>query len=181
MKKIVLLITLMCAFVAVFAKVASDNTNNEIWVDRYHNETPVPELVDNCYPKSCQTRQVSLTQFSGLATWFDATKNNAWYTQPNKWGKAIKFYGAAGPLLRRLMGHEWMAKPYSVIVTSEATGIAVRVWITDFCGCGGRASNKNDTRAIDLAPAVWDALGVDLSRGVMKVTIEVEQELSGKN
>lgn len=109
----------------------------------------------------------------GLATWYDATKNNAWYTLPNKWGDAIKFYGAAGPKLRKIMGHKYMGKPYAIRVTSILTGESVKVWVSDYCGCQGKKNDPDDTRLIDLAPEVWDRLGVDLGRGVMKVSIEI--------
>ncbi len=110
---------------------------------------------------------------SGLATWYDASKNNAWYTAPNKWGDAFEMYGAAGPALRRAMGHKWMREPYAVRITSKKTGESAKVWITDYCGCQGREKDPDDTRLIDLAPAVWEKLGVDLSKGVMKVTLEI--------
>lgn len=109
----------------------------------------------------------------GRATWYDATKNNAWYTQPNKWGKAVKLYAAAGPALRRVVGHKYMRKPYAIWVKSKKTGIEVKVWVVDWCGCWGRKSDPLDTRLIDLAPAVWEKLGVPLGQGVMKVEIRI--------
>lgn len=109
----------------------------------------------------------------GRATWYDATKNNAWYTQPNKWGKAVKLYAAAGPALRRVIGHKYMRKPYAIWVKSKKTGIEVRVWVVDWCGCWGRKKDPLDTRLIDLAPAVWEKLGVPLGQGVMKVEIRI--------
>lgn len=109
----------------------------------------------------------------GRATWYDATKNNAWYTQPNKWGKAVKLYAAAGPALRRVIGHKYMRKPYAIWVKSKKTGIEVKVWVVDWCGCWGRKSDPLDTRLIDLAPAVWEKLGVPLGQGVMKVEIRI--------
>lgn len=111
--------------------------------------------------------------FNGIATWYDATKNNAWYTRENKWGESIELYAAAGPALRKRMGHSYMAKPYPLDITSSYSGKTVRVWVTDFCACGGKAKDPNDTRLIDLSPAVWDALGVPLGLGVTRVTIEV--------
>ena len=109
----------------------------------------------------------------GLATWYDATKNNAWYTLPNKWGDAIKLYGAAGPKLRKIMGHKYMGKPYAIRITSLVSGESAKVWVADYCGCQGRKKDPDDTRLIDLAPEVWERLGVDLGRGVMKVSIEI--------
>ena len=108
----------------------------------------------------------------GRATWYDATKNNAWYTQPNKWGKAVKLYAAAGPALRRALGGiKWQMKPRAIWVESVKTGERVKVWVVDWCGCHGRKNDSLDTRLVDLAPAVWEKLGVDLGRGVMKVRI----------
>lgn len=109
----------------------------------------------------------------GRATWYDATKNNAWYTRPNKWGKAVKLYAAAGPALRRVIGHKYMRKPYAIWVKSKKTGIEVKVWVVDWCGCWGRKNDPLDTRLIDLAPAVWEKLGVPLGQGVMKVEIRI--------
>jgi hypothetical protein len=107
----------------------------------------------------------------GLATWYDATRNNAWYTQPNKWGKAVKLYAAAGPALRAVIGHKYMREPKAIWVESVKTGVRVRVFVVDWCGCHGRKNDPLDTRLIDLAPAVWERLGVELGRGVMKVEI----------
>jgi len=45
--------------------------------------------------------------------------------------------------------------------------------VADYCGCQGRKKDPDDTRLIDLAPEVWERLGVDLGRGVMKVSIEI--------
>ena len=109
----------------------------------------------------------------GRATWYDATKNSAWYTRPNKWGKAVKLYAAAGPALRRVIGHKYMRKPYAIWVKSKKTGIEVKVWVVDWCGCWGRKNDPLDTRLIDLAPAVWEKLGVPLGQGVMKVEIRI--------
>ena len=107
----------------------------------------------------------------GRATWYDASKNNAWYTRPNKWGKAIGLYAAAGPALRSMIDQKWMMKPVAIWVRSYLTGKRVKVWVVDWCGCYGRKSDPLDTRLVDLAPAVWEKLGVPLGRGVMKVEI----------
>ena len=109
----------------------------------------------------------------GRATWYDATKNNAWYTRPNKWGKAVKLYAAAGPALRQIIGHKYMRKPYAIWVKSKKTGVEVKVWVVDWCGCWGRKNDPLDTRLIDLAPAVWEKLGVPLGQGVMRVEIRI--------
>jgi hypothetical protein len=110
-----------------------------------------------------------LPTLHGIATHYDATRHGetAWYTRAG-----IKFYGAAGPDLRREKTHEWRNK-YRVIVSSKITGRAVIVWIVDYCECRGGDKKPGNDRLIDLAPAVWDALGVPLGRGVMPVTIEI--------
>ena len=109
----------------------------------------------------------------GRATWYDATKNNAWYTRPNRWGKAVKLYAAAGPALRQIIGHKYMRKPYAIWVKSKKTGVEVKVWVVDWCGCWGKKNDPLDTRLIDLAPAVWEKLGVPLGQGVMRVEIRI--------
>ena len=105
----------------------------------------------------------------GIATHFDATRNgsSSWYTRAG-----IEFYGAAGPDLRDEVVHEWRNK-YRVIVTSERTGRSLIVWIVDFCECRGGDKNPKNDRLVDLAPAVWNALGVPLHLGVTPVTIEL--------
>jgi hypothetical protein len=62
-------------------------------------------------------------------------------------------------------------KPRAIWVESVKTGKRVKVWVVDWCGCYGRKNDALDTRLVDLAPAVWHALGVDLGLGVMKVRI----------
>ena len=107
----------------------------------------------------------------GIATWFDATRNNAWYTRHNKWGKSIKYYIAAGPALRELIPNKWLMKPVAVRITSVLTGKSVIAYVVDWCSCGGYKKVKNDTRVADLSPALFRALGLPLGRGVMKVDI----------
>jgi hypothetical protein len=101
---------------------------------------------------------------SGIATWYDAERNGqtAWYTR-----EGIAFYGAAGPALRELRPHRYLER-YRILLTSERTGRTVLVWVVDWCSCAGAGS----PRLIDLAPTVWDALGVPLSRGITPITIE---------
>lgn len=105
----------------------------------------------------------------GRATWFDAQRGgqSAWYTRKN-----IVLYGAAGPAMREIVPHKWRNQ-YEIIVTSKLTGISAIVTVVDFCECLGGDENPDNDRLIDLAPAVWDALGVPLWRGVTAVTIEI--------
>lgn len=115
---------------------------------------------------------------NGLATHYDAKLNNAWYTRKqggparNQDEGPYAFYGAAGPELRLHHNFNFGMKPYPVLVTSILTERSVLVWVVDWCDCQGRKI-KGDERLIDLAPAVWDALGVPKSRGVMKITLAI--------
>ena len=110
-----------------------------------------------------------LPTIHGIATHFDAERDgqSAWYTR-----EGIDFYGAAGPALRREREHRWLGR-YRALVTSEATGRAVLVWIVDFCECRGGDKKPGNDRLVDLSPAVWHALGVPLGRGVTRVTVEL--------
>jgi hypothetical protein len=105
----------------------------------------------------------------GIATHYDAERKGetTWYSRAG-----IKFYGAAGPDLRAEVPHRWRNK-YRVLVTSERTGRSLIVWIADFCECRGGDKNPKNDRLVDLAPAVWNALGVPLHLGVTPVTIEL--------
>lgn len=115
------------------------------------------------------TRTKSPLVLSGRATWFDAERHgqSAWSTR-----EEIDFYGAAGPALRSEREHRWRGR-YRVLVTSKATGRSLLVWIVDFCECRGGDRNPKNDRLVDLAPAVWDSLGVPLGIGVTPVTIEL--------
>lgn len=111
----------------------------------------------------------------GIATWYNAKLNNAWYTRANKWGKAIKFYVAAGPALRDVVRQRYMMKPFPIWITSRLTGKVVKAWVVDWCGCHGYKKDPNDTRLADFSPAIWEALGVRLGRGVMPVEITLDK------
>lgn len=139
-----------------------------------------------------QPVEMANLKVSGVATWYNAKENNAWYTRTTEWGKRVVYYAAAGPALRRFIEQQlgkdinwgvttWtnMAEKGSrpkFLLTAKATGKSVIIVVTDWCGCQGRASDKDDTRLVDLAPEVWHALGVDLGLGVMKVKIEAIKE-----
>lgn len=126
---------------------------------------------------------------SGKASWYDATKNNAWYTRASEWGQPVEFYAAAGPGLRRLVSLEmgekiswgvatWRnfaknGKRPKFIVTSISTGKSIVVTVTDWCGCySGTVKDKSDDKIVDLSPSAFSALGVPLSYGVVDVIIE---------
>lgn len=115
--------------------------------------------------------QVRSWKLTGIATWFDASRNNAWYTRHHKWGKPIKYYIAAGPALRELIPNKWRMKPVAVRITSVLTGRSAIAYVVDWCGCHGYKKVKSDTRVADLSPALFQALGLPLGRGIMKVDI----------
>jgi hypothetical protein len=106
---------------------------------------------------------------NGSATWFDAERGaqSSWYTRAG-----IEYYGAAGSELRSIKQHYWRTS-WPVMITSKLTGKSVVVHVVDICTCYGVRSNPNDNRLIDLAPAVWAALGVPLSAGVMQIELRV--------
>jgi hypothetical protein len=114
---------------------------------------------------------------SGRATWYDARKNGAWFTERvrpgaanrNQDGGPYKFYAAAGPALRARRDFRWGKEPYEVILRNPATGKEITVTVVDWCQCyGGSTGNE---RLIDLAPAAFKALGVSLSRGVQRIEL----------
>jgi len=105
----------------------------------------------------------------GLATWFDADRGaqSSWYTRAG-----IEHYGAAGAELRAIKQHYWRTS-WPVLITSKLTGKSIVVYVVDECTCYGVRSDATDDRLIDLAPAVWQALGVPLSKGVMQIELRV--------
>ena len=137
-------------------------------------------------PSPTPTVEPEQATITGIATWYDATKNNAWYTrskgnfESNQRGGPYAFYGAAGPELRKMKNFVYNNEPYQITVTSALTKRTVVVWVVDWCSCKGVKKDPKDDRIIDLAPAVWDALGVGLHRGIMKVEIALFDPRSGR-
>ena len=103
----------------------------------------------------------------GKATWYDATKNNAWYTRGDK---PTLFYAAAGPALRALKDFRWGKKPYRIIVENLKNGKAIVAWVVDWCQCRGQTGNE---KLVDLSQAAFVALGVPLGNGVQRVRVTV--------
>ena len=106
----------------------------------------------------------------GKATWYDATKNSAWYTRGDK---PTLFYAAAGPALREIKDFRWGKKPYRIIVENLKNGKAIVAWVVDWCQCRGQTNNQ---KLVDLAPAAFEALGVPLGHGVQRVRVTVIKE-----
>ena len=125
--------------------------------------SPSPVMID-------QPETPTGITITGIATWYDASRNYAWYTTGSD---AVDFYGAASPYLRSLRDFRYGGKQYRVIIRSHLTGREVVVVVTDTCSCYGRRDVQGDEPLIDLAPAVWQALGVRLGRGIMAIDLTI--------
>jgi hypothetical protein len=125
--------------------------------------SPSPVMIDQPETPTGMT-------ITGIATHYDASRNNAWYTRGDD---AVDFYGAASPYLRSLRDFKWGGAQYRVIIRSHLTGREVVVVVTDTCSCYGRRDVIGDEPLIDLAPAVWQALGVRLGRGIMAIDLTI--------
>ena len=125
-----------------------------------------PPLGDSFKPEPAPVVE-PLLSVKGKATWYDATKNNAWYTLGEK---PTLFYAAAGPALRKIKDFRWGKKPYRIIVENLKNGKAIVAWVVDWCQCRGQTNNE---KLVDLSKAAFVALGVPLGNGVQKVRVTV--------
>ena len=125
-----------------------------------------PQLGDSFKPEPSPIVEPLLSG-KGKATWYDATKNNAWYTLGDK---PTLFYAAAGPALRALKDFRWGKKPYRIIVENLKNGKAIVAWVVDWCQCRGQTNNE---KLVDLSPAAFVALGIPLRNGVQRVRVTV--------
>ena len=130
-------------------------------------QQPAPPLRDSFKPEASASPVPTGRTAKGKATWYDATKNNAWYTLGEK---PTLFYAAAGPALRKIKDFRWGKKPYRIIVENIANGKAIVAWVVDWCQCRGQTGNE---KLVDLSPAAFEALGVTLGRGVQQVRVTV--------
>ena len=126
-----------------------------------------PHLGDSFKPEPTPVATPLILSAKGKATWYDATKNNAWYTRGDE---PTLFYAAAGPALRALKDFRWGKKPYRIIVENLKNGKAIVAWVVDWCQCRGQTGNE---KLVDLSPAAFTALGVDLNMGVQRVRVTV--------
>jgi len=124
-------------------------------------------LHDSFKPEPAPVATPMILSANGKATWYDATKNSAWYTQGDK---PTLFYAAAGPALRKIKDFRWGKKPYRIIVENIKNGKAIVAWVVDWCQCRGQTGNE---KLVDLSPAAFTALGVDLKLGVQRVRVTV--------
>jgi hypothetical protein len=140
--------------------------------------TPNPKASPSVIPTVDTTPEptTALPTLTGFATFYDATRNHAWFTQsPRKNaekhhqdGAPFVYYAAASPRLRAVRMFKWGWEPYRVIVSNPKTGIAIIAWVVDECACVGGS-------LIDLAPAAWKEIsgGAPFGRGVQPVIVEV--------
>lgn len=98
----------------------------------------------------------------GVASWYDATKNNAWYTRDG-----TRYYGAVGSF-------RWGNKPYYLrVCRRDDSSVCVIVKVADYCGrCAADLKKpwSSASRAIDLSPQAFVKLQ-GLHRGLVGVTI----------
>ena len=123
-----------------------------------YRTTPAPVVIASPTPEPEPSGLV------GIASWFDAKRNgqSTWYTRAG-----VKYYAAAGPALRAIKNFRYGMNPYPIKITNLKNGRSVVALVVDWCEC----PVKN--RIVDLAPALFKELGVDLSIGLQKVRIEV--------
>jgi hypothetical protein len=132
------------------------------------------ELRDSFIPAATNLEKevIGFPSANGIASFYDATKNNAWYTRGDK---PTLFYAAAGPALRALCkgcDFKWGKPPYRVLITNRTNGRSIVAWVVDWCQC----SKGKNQKLIDLAPAAWAAVAgpeYSMSRGLLKVKVEV--------
>jgi hypothetical protein len=110
----------------------------------------------------------------GVASWYGNPRaygepTIAWYTRKSEWGNPVKYYAAAGPELRKMIGdpnpyHEH----YPLFVTNRKTGKTIRVVVVDWCQC---SKGKRGEKLIDLSPAAFVAVCGPLGKGICSVTV----------
>jgi len=138
------------------------------------NATPSPTPTPTVEPTPASS--TAFPTLTGFATYYDATRNGAWFTQSprknaakyNQEGAPFVYYAAASPRLRATRMFKWGWEPYRVIVSNPNTGIAIVAWVVDECACVGGA-------LIDLAPVAWKEIsgGAPFGRGIQPVVVEV--------
>ena len=124
-------------------------------------------LRDSFKPETTAAVAPIFKSVKGKATWFDATKNNAWYTRGER---PTLFYAAAGPALRAIKNFKWGKKPYRIRVENLKNGKTIVAWVVDWCQCRGQTGNE---KLVDLSPAAFTALGLGLNMGVQRVRVTV--------
>lgn len=112
---------------------------------------------------------------SGKASYYDASKNNAWYTR-GSWD--LEYYAAAGPELRKLHPFKW-GEPWAVYVYNPKTKRGKTVLVVDWCQC---SKGQKSEKLIDLSPKLWQWLcQCDPGLGVQRVRVTVLPLLGERN
>lgn len=111
----------------------------------------------------------------GRASYYDATRNNAWYTRG---GWDLEYYAAAGPALRKLHPFEWR-KPWAVYIYNPKTKRGKTVLVVDWCQC---SKGEKSEKLIDLSPKLWQWLcDCDPGLGVQRVRVTVLSLVGANN
>ena len=110
----------------------------------------------------CQVKTAQGVPVGGVASWYDATKNNAWYTRGGN-----DMYAAVGTF-------RWGDIPYRIkVCRADDLTACVVVTVTDYCHrCRLDLKRKwtNKSRNMDLSPQAFAKLR-GLHLGVVRVII----------
>ena len=111
---------------------------------------------------SCQVKTAQGVPVGGVASWYDATKNNAWYTRGGN-----RMYAAVGTF-------RWGDTPYRIkVCRADDLTKCIVVTVTDYCGrCHKDLKRKwsRQSRNMDLSPQAFAKLR-GLHLGVVQVII----------
>ena len=114
------------------------------------------------FTPGCQVKTAQGVPVGGVASWYDATRNNAWYTRGGN-----KFYAAVGTF-------RWGDMPYRIkVCRADDLAVCVVVTVTDYCGrCAKDLKHKwtRRSRNMDLSPQAFARLR-GLHLGVVRVII----------
>jgi len=158
-----LITTLNSIVVLVLVAYLLTVTPSELIVNEVNYRSPMPSASGSAaIPET----------IDGIATWYDATKNYAWFTKKpranadkyHQEGAPYPFYVAAGPELRALKPFKWGDRPYRISIYNYKTKKEIIGWVVDECMC---------RRLVDLSPAAFVALGVPLGVGIQKVKVTI--------
>ena len=112
----------------------------------------------------CQVKTPQGVPVGGVASWYDATKNNAWYTRGGN-----RMYVAVGTF-------RWGDTPYRIkVCRADDLTTCVIVTVSDYCerchkDLKGKWTRKN--RNMDLSPKAFSKLtNGNLHLGVLRVII----------
>jgi hypothetical protein len=98
----------------------------------------------------------------GVASWYDATRNNAWYTRGG-----TRYYAAVGTF-------RWGDDPYAIkICRKDQPRTCVIATVVDYCERCARDLKRpwdKRSRSVDLSPAAFAALR-GLNFGVVQVIL----------